>query len=288
MTRFSQRIGAQPIPRQIQIGGMDDELRSSLWNEITVHFVNGSGNHWILAAKALARHLFKIPVDTVPETDQSAYKWIRDRFFEGPWYQAYDMLEFLVINVDPICNPPTPYHSYYQDQRWQFLQNVNMILERELSGYRFVKGVLVPISDPAEIAEIEAAAYTASRLGIQGAHAHVAAALGFLGQKPNPDYRNSIKEAISAVESTVNLVTGSGGNGVAGAVEELAKHTPIHPALKSALKQLYGYTSDADGVRHAIMDEPTVGFDEAKFMLVTCSAFVNFLASKANAAGLIK
>jgi hypothetical protein len=40
---------------------------------------------------------------------------------------------------------------------------------------------------------------------------------------------------------------------------------------------LYGYTSDEGGVRRAILESKTVGFTEAKFMLVTCPAFVNFV-----------
>lgn len=81
---------------------------------------------------------------------------------------------------------------------------------------------------------------------------------------------------------------GDKARGVADAVDALAAKTEIHGALKTAIKQLYGYTSDAEGVRHAIMSQTDVGFDEAKFMLVACAAFVNFFVSKASRAGLLK
>jgi len=45
-------------------------------------------------------------------------------------------------------------------------------------------------------------------------------------------------------------------------------------------------TSDADGIRHALLDESKLGYDEAKFMLVSCSAFVNYLLSKTSEAGI--
>ena len=67
----------------------------------------------------------------------------------------------------------------------------------------------------------------------------------------------------------------------------MSKKTELHGTLKSAFKQLYGYTSDEDGIRHAILEDKKVGFDEAKYMIVACSAFVNFLISKAEAAGLL-
>ena len=112
--------------------------------------------------------------------------------------------------------------------------------------------------------------------------------LALLGQKPTPDYRNSIKEAISAVESAVKCIAGSAGGGLDSALRRLDKRTAIHQALKAGFLSLYGFTSDEDGIRHAILDESNVGYDEAKFMLVACSAFVNFLTSKAEAAGALK
>jgi hypothetical protein len=57
--------------------------------------------------------------------------------------------------------------------------------------------------------------------------------------------------------------------------------------LKRGFDSLYGYTSSADGIRHAFSDEKiNVGFDEAKFMFVACSAFVNYLKSKMVKAGI--
>jgi hypothetical protein len=47
------------------------------------------------------------------------------------------------------------------------------------------------------------------------------------------------------------------------------------------LSALYGYTSDSSGIRHALQDEPNLDFVDAKFMLVACSAFVNYLTDKA-------
>jgi hypothetical protein len=34
-----------------------------------------------------------------------------------------------------------------------------------------------------------------------------------------------------------------------------------------------------------LLEESTVDFDDAKFMLVSCSAFVNYLAAKSSKAG---
>ena len=38
MPRFSERIGYRPIRTVVQIEGMDDELRNSLWNLVCEHY----------------------------------------------------------------------------------------------------------------------------------------------------------------------------------------------------------------------------------------------------------
>ena len=53
--------------------------------------------------------------------------------------------------------------------------------------------------------------------------------------------------------------------------------------MARAFSQLYGYTNDASGIRHSLTDEATISYADAKFMLVTCSAFVSYLKVAANA-----
>ena len=54
----------------------------------------------------------------------------------------------------------------------------------------------------------------------------------------------------------------------------------IHSAMESAFSSLYGYTSDQDGIRHGGIDFKNVPAEDAKYMLVSCSAFVNYLIEK--------
>jgi hypothetical protein len=70
------------------------------------------------------------------------------------------------------------------------------------------------------------------------------------------------------------------------ALSAVEKKTALHTVLKEAFQKLYGYTSDAQGIRHALMDETTLDMEDAKFMLVSCSAFVNYLVVKAQKAGI--
>jgi hypothetical protein len=95
-----------------------------------------------------------------------------------------------------------------------------------------------------------------------------------------PDYRNSIKESISAVESLVKVTAGSDKGTLGQLTKKLEVDIQLHPALTAAFSSLYGYASDEGGIRHALMDSDSIAFEDAKFFLVVCSAFVNFVEAK--------
>ena len=54
----------------------------------------------------------------------------------------------------------------------------------------------------------------------------------------------------------------------------------IHKALENAFSTMYGYTSDESGIRHGGIDFINAPSEDAKYMLVTCSGFVNYLIDK--------
>ncbi len=140
--------------------------------------------------------------------------------------------------------------------------------------------MLTQITDQLEINEVSEAQAQSDRFS--GARQHIASALQLFGLRPEPDYRNAIKEAISAVESTVKVLTAENHLTLTAALREFVRTRPIHGALVSGLDSLYGYTSNEHGVRHALLDaDANVGFAEAKFMIVACAAFMNFLILRA-------
>ena len=277
MKRFSERIGAVEAQSVMQLSSMTDAMRNSIWNFLHSIYTEGDAGWWD-PAEALSRWFFKLPVDELPAYNIRRREWIKGKFYGLEWHQAYDFVEFIATYQGA--------REYTHFSKRQMHQIFNRLFEAELSGYRFLGGELVPISNGAEVEAIEAAISLAATSGLAGAETHLKAALHLLGTRPTADYRNAVKESISAVESVAKQLSKNESQGISGALEELARRVPIHGALKSAFVKLYGYTSDADGIRHAILDEPNVGFDEAKYMVVSCSAFVRYLATKANAVQL--
>lgn len=279
MKRFSERIGAVETPSIIQLESVSAPLRNSIWNLLVSLFEVGDDGWWHIAELS-CQFFYKLPVDELPPYNYRRMEWLKKQLFALPWYGVYDYIEFVVEWYGK-----TKVRQQFRKDQLPLV--FNRIFEEELSGYRFVGGELVPISSQAEVSAIESALSIASATGLAGAHAHIAAALRLLAKRPDPDYRNSIKESISAVEAIAKQLGTAESQGLAGALTELGRKVPLHGAFRAGLLSLYGYTSDEGGIRHAMLEEPNIGYDEAKYMAVACSAFVNFIAAKAQTGGLL-
>lgn len=96
-----------------------------------------------------------------------------------------------------------------------------------------------------------------------------------------------MKEAISAVKCVCRIVLADRNVTLGASLNRLSEAgVSIHGAFRSGISALYGWTSSDAGIRHARVDNSEIGFDEAKMMIVLCSAFVNFLLTKAEKAGI--
>src|SRR2546421_5002675 len=94
---------------------------------------------------------------------------------------------------------------------------------------------------------------------------HLDRALELLSDRVAPDFRNFIKESISAVEALSRLLTGDPKATLGKALESLEKSLKIelHHNLKDAFKNLYWYTSDAEGIRHGMLGESGLDVEDA-------------------------
>ena len=67
---------------------------------------------------------------------------------------------------------------------------------------------------------------------------------------------------------------------------EKTEKSRLHGALKQGFVAKNSYTSDEHDIRHAMTEERIEGFEDAKYMLVSCCAFVNYLLAKTAKAGI--
>lgn len=275
---FSEAHGMGSCNTQMQLDDLDDRTRNILFNYLSDSLreqfkkaLEYGYDRIYRAEDSLFRGLatFVLAEKTDPHEHYCAADVIvvLEKILTHALYnEVFDFLEAL-------CK--LRYDDSEEKRREDCYQTINMLFEHEYVGYRFVDGRIVPITDENEIASIE----DVCKNKFAGPRVHIKKAVGFIADREHKDYKNCIKESISAVESICSIIVGNDKATLPDALKILKKNNlKIHPVLEVALIKLYAYTSDENGIRHAEgLFESDVTFEEAKFMLVSCSAFVNYL-----------
>jgi hypothetical protein len=190
----------------------DDRLIVKIWDE----FFKGRINE-----------LKWLSID--PQTGKTIYRLssIEDKFNQLEWYRYYDFLEYLMKTTE-----------IPQAFRDIIAKEANKIFEEENIECRIIDNLVVPIIDEEEIKEIETAQKVDDRY--ETVKIHLQKAFELYAKRPQPDYKNSIKESVSAIEALARIIT----NNPSAILGDLTKQLPIHPAFRDGLNKIYGWTSD--------------------------------------------
>ncbi len=270
--KFSERdgVGGEPGMQRRQISG---RLRNRLWNVISdlvqrIDVEMTPGMNKLLTGTFSPGHalLEQVWVDFEGGIrdefgyDEPPLDQVKTWFLELQWYRVYDLIEFIAATLKSAD---------------RFEQECNNALAKEVAAYRLVKAKVIELVDESQLAAITAAVEIAT--DVPGVHAHLRTALARVADRTAPDYRNAMKEAISAVEALAKQMVGSKGTLAEALGEFKGRGIELHPAMVKAWSAIYGYASDEVGVRHGSADASPVGLAEALNMIVSCSAFVSYL-----------
>jgi len=278
--RFSQRMGLKPVKEIIQEKSIDEDLLNSLWNIVYLFYLKNLPRYRSELDNITGKYItnlwfqfLKEPIDEISNTCSNILEYIKDWFFNSIWYEVYDFIDFTA--------------EFDNDNRQsEFDKMINLVLKREISGYRIINHKLCPITSEEEIKEIQSVIDTTNTPSLHNIKSHFISALEKYSDRKSPDYRNSIKESISAVEAIVGIISGNKKAGLGNALKIIEEKVCLHNALKKGFLSIYGYTSDDDGIRHAHIQDSNCDQEDAKYMLVSCSAFVNYLIVKAVKSGI--
>ena len=269
---FSDRNGIKTENTTLQYNSLDARTRIAIVNLTNVLYHAVCDQHMYDNAPTtfwtdVLRNVYLQQVDYsqgISYREEKMFEIINDTYYSDDFDSVLTLFEYILNKFEEI--------DEYNEI--PIKQCANNLSEREYVGYRYINKVIVPITDNTEIASIEEATTTA----YQSVTTHLDKALILISDREHPDYANSIKESISAVEAICSEILGKSDT-LGAALKKLEqKGVVIHPCLKSAFEKLYGYTSDATGIRHVgQLDGKDATFDEAKFMIVSCSAFINYV-----------
>ncbi|HEU0070061.1 MAG TPA: hypothetical protein VFS04_02080 [Alphaproteobacteria bacterium] len=280
MARFSDRIGVTKTAAVLQLNSMNDDLANSLWNALAItlediHSLNdefGDETEGSFFIKYMWINFFKSPLDELPTSWREARDNCKEVYTENEWFEVYNFIEVALGALRYVDSKNN------SKRRETFRDLTNHFLEKEMSGYRVIGDYVAPITSEEEVTAVKEALVESDNFQIVATH--IKAAVALMSDKKSPDYRNSIKESISAVEAACRIITGDTKVTLGQALKALeTKGVNVHPALRQGFEKIYGWSSDSNGIRHSMTDEPNLNFNDAKFMLIACSAFTNFLKS---------
>lgn len=280
---FSKRFGIESIEIPFQIDAINKILRTELWNAFYIDIFQKyerSGyfekDYFKDFHRTLWVHFFKKPLDEFPRTDFEFLNLVKNHIETGKWNKVYEFYEFVMISIEGNRNYT---HSIFESY-------INSKLREHNSAYSLFNNKFIRVTNEAEINELRETQNSVKQYGLNGIALHLNSAIEMLSKKPLPDFRNSIKESISMVEVIARIIEPNETT-LGKALNKLDKHEKINGTLKSGFEKLYAFTNDKNGIRHGLMDETTLDYEDAKFFLISCSAFTNYLIEKAKKDNLL-
>jgi hypothetical protein len=275
---FAQAEGRAPLPSQLKRTDVTPELRAVLWrfihDEITRATTSGGfgsyvGSAWgkiLRNVHVLHYHRF---TDDFSAAIGDVLTSVRTVFEKGDYLEMYGWLQFVLQHQPPL----------------NFANQLQARLKYCRTPYRIVGGdVLCPVGSDLDAVIIDRAIQDVTASSLSGAREHMKTAVA---EVTAGHFADSVRESIHSVESVVRVLEPSGD--FSKALYRLEQKTRIHGAMKQGFLNLYGFTSDEQGIRHPLLERKAPSVDEADalFMIGACSAFLSYLVNKARAAGLL-
>lgn len=204
--------------------------------------------------------LYSIVVDFSEETyylSPEEYSTLKDWWFRNSssFGDKMEIVEFL-------C------HCFYKT-RHKFGDEINELFNQLMVGYRVKKNEVVPVSSNEELESVEQASKETKHIDIA------------ITQLKNLDYPNSIKESLLAAEDVCKEFLGDKSQNTLGKNLSFIKEKyNFSSTVIEVTKKLYDAANSAKDVRHKGNKDLGKDQEEARYFLITCSAFINYLKGK--------
>lgn len=259
----------------MRLGHISTRLRRELWNTARrqlnelprfdgLFIQNGA----VFVEQVIGRYR-EMNEDEVSIRYRTVMSLFKTVILEHPYNRVLDLVEMMVQHPGL--------------SRTSFGSETRVLFEMHGAAYRLSTSFPWQFIPRSTEAQGEAAARSTEALqksGMDGASAHLQQAAGHLRHQR---YAESITASVHAVESVARLLDPAASKNLGPALNSLERSGLLnHKALKSGILKLYGYASDEQGVRHALLDKKAadVGEDEALFMYGACACFAAYLADK--------
>ena len=272
---FSQAQGYEEPPRLLALEELGDAARRQLGDLFYTNLPGRTGpdsyareleGPWRAIALELHLYYWKRPLEEFYGRPRTFLNQCKDVVLceDIPFNKVFDFLQMIMRHRQ--CP------SGFVDQVQNIFERCRLAYFIDTNG----PPTILPMATRQEGITIREAMETLSEAGLTGSEAHLRKATELINQR---DWSGSIRESIHAIESVARILASEEVNSLGAALKSLDKKHPVHPALREGFNKLYGYTSDEQGIRHALIGRPASpsGRDEALFMLGACASFASYL-----------
>lgn len=276
---FSQRMGLEP-KKAIQVDSLDERTRRKIYNAFyKLFFLNYNDTipNLNIFYNNIWNDYFAFCLDEKNDWDYFLKRDLKKYILENDYNKIFDLIEFI---IQPIFNASKTLNL--AKERALFFRILEIIFKEECVSYSIINGLIAPITSESEITSIEQALQTP----IDSVKEYLKTALKHLSDREHPDYRNSIKESISAVECFCRYIIDDKKKTLGDALNVIKKEgkLQIHPCEIEVWHKHYGYACEV--ARHGGPEIINIDQEDALYMLVSCSAFINYLITKCNKTGI--
>ena len=270
---FSQRHGLREIPGPAKLEDISTQARNNLWSALWRQMSDNATKTpystldplWQRIFATVHQHFMERPLDQMSLHLRYWKEICKLILLEGPYGDCFDLIEAL------LRHPECPR---------EFTEEIEDIFHHQLA-YRIDTSSLptvIPAATKQEGDALLRALQDLEEAGLGGAAKHLRkAGQRIIGQ----DWSGSVRESIHAVESVAKRIAPEKAGTLGTALAMLEQQERLHGSLKKGFSALYGYASDEQGIRHALLDdESKVTQDEAIYMIGACAAFCSYLWRK--------
>ncbi len=273
---FSQAQGYEEVPETLKLEELNKRARTQIWNllfshmeqstEVGMHnrYISGTWRDILKSTHALYDNR---ALDDWNERFSAICSNLRNHIENDPFNLVFDRLQFILR----VKNCPM-----------QFIRGLKRVFAACGLAYTIDESsppTIFPVATPEEGMALLESMQILCQAGLAGSSSHLRNAANNINQQ---DWAGGVRESIHAVESVARKIDPKASRALKPALKSIEIQGALHPALKEAFTSLYGYTSDQQGIRHALLDSPQakVGADEAVFMLGACASFASYLWRK--------
>ena len=271
---FSQRYGYEPLPEPMRLEHISDDLRREIWNALR-EFLDHDADIYSFSSttrKFIERVLgtfLKKSEDEIRTEYDTAMTIFRNHLFQVKFNKFLDFVE-IMINDEAISKD-------FVNRIAKSCEGCAAAYWVDMSSRPFQ---FYPRTSREQGEATQQAIETLRESGMEGATTHLRQAAEHINTQ---QYADSIADSIHAVESVARKIDSKAGKTLTPALDSLEKAGLLnHPALKQGFEKLYGYASDEQGIRHALLEKgtPDVDVDEAMFMFGACASFAAYLVNR--------